>query len=59
MTANPRFDTATAKATEMHPQAKIALTYQALVILGRIDESIARIEQPLGELAEANRITNP
>ena len=59
MIPNPRFEIATAKASDMHPQAKIALTYQALVLLGRIDESIASIEQALVELAEANRATNP
>ncbi|WP_168247404.1 MULTISPECIES: hypothetical protein [unclassified Mesorhizobium] len=49
---------AAAKASDLHPQAKVALTYQALVLLGRIDESIARIERALGELAEANRATS-
>lgn len=58
MIPNPRFDMAAAKASDLHPQAKVALTYQALVLLGRIDESIARIERALGEMAEANRATS-
>ncbi|NUS18820.1 MAG: hypothetical protein HOQ25_03400 [Mesorhizobium sp.] len=58
MIPNPRFNIAATQASEMHPQAKIALTYEALVLLGRIDESIARIEQALGELAEVNRATS-
>lgn len=55
MIPNPRFDIANTRAGDMHPQAALALAYQALVLLGRIDESVAGIEQALAEWVEANR----
>ncbi|TIW20346.1 MAG: hypothetical protein E5V65_08470 [Mesorhizobium sp.] len=54
MIPNPRFDIASTKAGDMHPEAVLALAYEALVVLGRMDESIAGIEEALGEWIEAN-----